>query len=110
MLHQSHGTLFVAFLIIVELHEYHPFPRVGVAYHHVAQQSNLLSEVKESHVVAYSVVADGVAYLVLQIIHKVAFLYRQNLVEGTCYVEAYGTHLASRLACGNLLTRHPAFV
>ena len=76
MLHERHCPLLITLLVIMELHEYHPLAGVGIAHHHVAQESNLLAQVEERHAAADGEIAYGVANLVLQVVHEVTFLYR----------------------------------
>ena len=40
---QSLGRLLVGRRFEMKLHQHHPFARVAVAYHHIAQQARLLS-------------------------------------------------------------------
>ena len=110
MLQQSLGALLVALLVVVELDEYHPLARVRVAYHDVAQQSVLLSEVEERHAGREGIVAYGVADLVVQVVHEPALLDRQNLVEGSGDVETDAVHVVELRTFGNLLACEPALV
>ena len=110
VLQQTLGALLVALLVVVELDEYHPLARVRVAYHDVAQQSVLLSEVEERHAGREGIVANGVANLVVQVIHEPAFLDGQNLIEGSGDVETDAVHVVELRAFGNLLACEPALV
>ena len=64
MLQQSMRTLFVALFLEFKLNQYHPLTRVRTAYHDVAQQSGLCSQVKEADVVVDGIVANAVSDLI----------------------------------------------
>ena len=110
VLQQRLGALLVALLVVVELYEHHPLARVRVANHDVAQQSVLLSEVEERHAGRVGVVANGVADLVVQVVHEPALLDGENLVEGSGDVETDAVHVVELRAFGNLLACEPALV
>ena len=110
MLHQCHGTLLVTLLVEVELHEHHPLAGVGIAEHHVAQQSMLGTKVEERELMLVGIVADGVAHLVVKVVHQAALLDGINLVESSRDVEANGIHVVKGLARRHLFPREPALV
>ena len=47
---QGVGRLYIVWHFKMKLHQHHPFARVAIAYHDIAQQSCLLSKVEESDV------------------------------------------------------------
>ena len=110
MLKQSLGTLLVALLVVVELYEHHPLAGVGVAYHDVAQQTVLLTQVEECHARLESIVAYGIAYAVVQVVHEPALLDRQNFVECASDVESDAVHVVKLCTLGYLLACEPALV
>ena len=48
MRQQGLGRLLVGRRFEMKLHQHHLFTRVAVAYHHIAQQARLLSQVEEA--------------------------------------------------------------
>ena len=110
VLHETQGTFVVALLVIVELHEHHPLARVRVADHDVAKQTVLLAQVEEGHAGVEGIVAYGVAYAVVEVVHEPTFLYRQNLVESSRDVEANAVHVVVDRSCRHLLACEPALV
>ena len=73
----------------------------------------LIAKVKERHTRGVSEVANGIAYLVVQRVHKVTFLYRKNLVKSASNMETDGTLLLLELLFAKLckfLARAPFLV
>ncbi|CDA56888.1 unknown [Prevotella sp. CAG:604] len=83
LLHQFLRSLLVAFFVVMELEHKHPFACVGVANHHVSQQSMLLTQIVESIVVRIGILEYEVANLIAEVVHQPAFLDRIYLVEGS---------------------------
>ena len=59
----------------MKLNEHNPLSRVGVSYHHVTQKPHLRTQVKECDAMLQGIVSHLIAYLVVQVIHKPAFVY-----------------------------------
>ena len=74
----------------MELEHEHPLACVGVANHHISQETMLLTQVVEGIIMGVSVFEHEVANLVAEVIHQPALLDRVNLVEGTGDVETDG--------------------
>ena len=110
MLQQRLCAILVAWLVVVELYDYHPLSSVGVSYYYVPQQPLLASEVEELHSVFEGIVAYGVSYPVVQVVHEPAFLYRQNLVESSSDVESYSVHVVVLESRRHLFPCKPSFV
>ena len=94
----------------MKLNDHHPLAGVRVAYDNVAQQTCLSPEVEEFQAVFEGVVANVVSYSVVQVVHEPAFLYGQNLVEGSGDMESYAVHVVVFESRCHLLTCEPAFV
>ena len=110
MLHHSQGALLVALHVVVELHNHQPLSRVGVAYDDVAQQSVLFPEVEERYAVLEGIVAYGIAYAVVHVVHQPAFLDGQNLVERPRDMESYAVHVVILESRCHLLSCEPSLV
>ena len=80
-------------MVIMELHYHHPFSRVGIANYNVAQKTILISEIIERNAVAKGIVAYAVAYLVVKVVHEMATLYGQYLVEGSSNMKTNAIHV-----------------
>ena len=90
LLHQFLRSLLVTFFVVMELEYKHPFACVGVTYHHVSQQSMLLTQIVESIVVRICILEYEVANLIAEVVHQPAFLDRIYLVEGSGDMKADG--------------------
>ena len=89
-LHKCHCTLLVARLVVVELYQYHPFASIRVANHDVAQQTMLRTKVVIAKIMLLGISVDGVAHIVVQIVHKPTLGDRINLIESARNMETYG--------------------
>ena len=94
----------------MELYKHHPLARVRIADYDVAQQAVLAPLVEEGHARSIGIVTDGVAYAVVQVVHKPTLLYRKYFVERPGYVKTYGVHLRIFRLGGDFLLCKPAFV
>ena len=90
LLHQFLRSLLVTFFVVMELEYKHPFACVGVTYHHVSQQSMLLTQIVESIVVRICILEYEVANLIAEVVHQPAFLDWIYLVEGSGDMKADG--------------------
>ena len=94
----------------MKLHDDHPFSRIAAPYYNIAQESRLPAEVKERQPMLIGIIADGIADVIVKVIHQPAFLYGIYLVESTRDVESYGIHLGVCSPRRYFLTRQPTFV
>lgn len=111
MLHELKCIGFVFIAVKTELHEQHEF--VGVhaeTNHHIAKKSYSLADVEEGKVVLNSVGAYRVANTIANVVHEVALLDVENLVECAGNVETNTVHIVKAFASLNLLCREPTLV
>ena len=109
-LQQGHslGALFIR--EDAQLQEQHHLPAVAQAHHHATEQARMGTLVVERKAVGIGIVAYAIAQAVVDVIHEMAFLNGQNLVEGARCVEADGLRMFIHHPRGYLLAGEPPLV
>ena len=97
-------------IVHTELDEQHHLARGRGAQHNAAQQALAAAHVVEREAVLLGIAAYLVADAVVDVVHQVALLNIENLVESTGDVKAHGVHVLKHHARLHFFKREPTLV
>ena len=93
-----------------ELHDNHQFASVRKAYHHVAQQTTMLTGVEESKVMLVGILLRTIAKTIVDVLHKMALTNGQYLIESTRRMKTYSPWLLKLLARTDFIFSKPNLI